>query len=155
MFVEGFGGGLPAEGFAGSTVQSRGDSVQVVPGVSAEVGAFGEVLTEETVGVLVGPTLPWCLGVAEVDIQIGIYAELSVLGHLGSLAPGQRTAQLLRQGGDRRRDGVAYGLGAIPTGAASTNSTTHVLPTGVGYKLGDGRFGLAGIGIKVEARSIG
>ena len=110
MFVEGFGGGLPAEGFAGSTVQSRGDGGQVVPGVSAEVGAFGEVLAEETVGVLVGPTLPWCLGVAEVDIQVGIYAELSVLGHLGSLVPGQRTAELLRQGGDRRS---AYGLGAM------------------------------------------
>ena len=27
---------------------------------------------------------------------------------------------------------------AIPTGAASTNSNTHVLPTEVGYKLGDG-----------------
>ena len=50
MFVECFGGGLPAEGFTGSTVQSCGDSVQVVPGVSAEVGAFGEVLAEEAVG---------------------------------------------------------------------------------------------------------
>ena len=95
MFVEGFGGGLPVEGFAGSTVECCGDSVQVVPGVSAEIGAFGEVLAEETVGVLVGATLPWTLGVAEVDVEIGVYAELSVLGHLGSLVPGQRLAELL------------------------------------------------------------
>ena len=81
MFVECFGGGLPAEGFTGSTVQSCGDSVQVASGVSAEVGAFGEVLSEETVGVLVGTTLPWCLGVAEVDVQVGFYSELGVLGH--------------------------------------------------------------------------
>ena len=95
MFVEGFGGGLPIEGFAGSTVQCCGDSVQVASGVSAEIGAFGEVLSEETVGVLVGATLPGTLGVAEVDIEIGVYSELSVLGHLGSLVPGQGAAQLL------------------------------------------------------------
>ena len=95
MFVEGLGGGLPAEGFAGSTVQSCGDSVQVAPGVSAEIGAFREVLAEQTVGVLVGATLPGTLGVAEVNIEIGVYSELSVLGHLGSLVPGQRLAELL------------------------------------------------------------
>ena len=113
MFVEGLAGGLPAEGFTGSTVQSRGDGVQVVSGVSAEVGAFGEVLAEQAVGVLVGSTLPGTLGVAEVDVKIGVYAELSVLGHLGSLVPGQGTAELMWQGGDRRSDRVAYGLGAM------------------------------------------
>ena len=81
--------------------------------MSAEIGAFGEVLSEETVGVLVGATLPRCLGVAEVDIEIGVYSELSVLGHLGSLVPGQRLAELLRQGGDRLSDRVADGLGAM------------------------------------------
>ena len=95
MFVEGLGGGLPVEGFAGSTVECCGDSVQVVLCVSAEIGAFGEVLAEETVGVLVGATLPGTLGVAEVDIEIGVYSQLSVLGHLGSLVPGQGAAQLL------------------------------------------------------------
>ena len=92
MFVEGLGGGLPIEGFAGAVVQGRGDGVQVVLCVSAEVGAFGEILTEETVGVLVGATLPWCLGVAEVDVQVGVFSELIMLGHLGALVPGQRTA---------------------------------------------------------------
>ena len=95
MFVEGLGGGLPIEGFAGSTVECCGDGVQVASGVSAEVGAFEEVLAEETVGVLVGATLPGTLGVAEVDIEVGVYSELSVLGHLGSLVPGQGAAQLL------------------------------------------------------------
>ena len=88
MFVEGLGGGLPVEGFAGSTVECCGDGVEVVPGVSVEVGAVGEVLAEETVGVLVGSALPWALGVAEVDGQVGVCAELSVLGHFGALVPG-------------------------------------------------------------------
>ncbi len=39
--------------------------------MSAEIGAFREVLAEQTVGVLVGSTLPWCLGVAEVDVKVG------------------------------------------------------------------------------------
>ena len=113
MFVEGLAGGLPIEGFAGSTVQSCGDSVQVVSCVSAEIGAFGEVLAEETVGVLVGATLPGTLGVAEVDVEIGVYSELSVLCHLGSLVPGQRAAQLFGQGGDRLSDSVSDCLGAM------------------------------------------
>ena len=81
--------------------------------MSAEIGAFREVLAELTVGVLVGSTLPRCLGVAEVDVKIGVYSELSVLGHLGSLVPGQGTAELMWQGGDRQRDRVTNGLGAM------------------------------------------
>ena len=40
--------------------------------MSVEVGAVGEVLAEETVGVLVGSTLPGTLRVAEVDIEVGL-----------------------------------------------------------------------------------
>ena len=35
--------------------------------------------------------VPRCQGgvrVAEVDVEVGIYPELSMLGHLGSLVPG-------------------------------------------------------------------
>ncbi len=59
------------------------------------------------------PRCHGCLGVAEVDVEIGVFSELGVLGHLGALVPRQRTSQLLRQGGDRRSDRVAYGLGAM------------------------------------------
>ena len=48
--------------------------------MSVEVGAFGEVLTEETVGVLVGSTLPSRMGIAEVDVEVGICAELAAAG---------------------------------------------------------------------------
>ena len=77
------------------------------------VGAVGEVLAEEAVGVVVGAALPGTLGVAEVDVEVGVCAELCVLGHFGSLVPGQRAAELLGQGGDRRSDGVSDGLGAV------------------------------------------
>ena len=79
--------------------------------MSAEVGAFGEVLTEETVGVLIRATLPWRVWVAEVEISI--CAGLVVLGHLSTLVPGQRAAELFGQCRDRQRDSVAHGLGAV------------------------------------------
>ena len=81
--------------------------------MSVEVGAFGEVLAEQTVGVLVGSTLPWTLRVAEVDVEVGLCAELSMLSHFDSLVPGQRLPELLGQGDDRRSDSVSYGLGAM------------------------------------------
>ena len=83
--VEGLGGGLPVEGFAGSGVERVSDGVEVVARVSGEVGAFGEVLAKEPVGVLVGASLPWTLGVAEVDVEAGVDAQLGVLGHFAAL----------------------------------------------------------------------
>jgi hypothetical protein len=44
MIVQRFGGCLPSEGLAGSGVEGRGDGVEVILAVSAEVGAFREVL---------------------------------------------------------------------------------------------------------------
>ena len=57
MFVEGLGGGLPAEGFAGSTVQSCGDSVQV-----AKPGSSPPWAAEETRMTMPSPSRsspPW------------------------------------------------------------------------------------------------
>jgi hypothetical protein len=49
VIVEGFGGCLPAEGFAGAAVEGGGDGVEVAAGVLGQVGAFGEVLAEQAV----------------------------------------------------------------------------------------------------------
>jgi hypothetical protein len=40
MIVQRFGGCLPSEGLAGPGVEGRGDGVEVILAVSAEVGAF-------------------------------------------------------------------------------------------------------------------
>ena len=52
-------------------------------------------------------------GVAEVDVEVGIDSELSMLGHLGALVPGQRLPELLGQSRDRQHYSVTYGLGAV------------------------------------------
>src|SRR5512143_4328511 len=75
MLVEGFGGGLPAEGLAGSAVERCGDRVKFRRAVSAQVGALGEVLAEQAVGVFVRAALLGAVRVAEVDGQPGVDAE--------------------------------------------------------------------------------
>ena len=58
QLVEPLGWSLPVEGFAGSEVELVGDEVDVFAGVDGQVGAFGEVLAEQPVGVLVAAALP-------------------------------------------------------------------------------------------------
>ena len=57
MLVEGFGGGLPAEGLAGPAIDRGGDGFDLLGGPTRQVGSFGEVLAQQTVGVLVGAAL--------------------------------------------------------------------------------------------------
>ena len=42
--------------------------------VDGEVGAFGHVLAQQSVGVLVRSPLPGAVGVAEVDLDAGVDA---------------------------------------------------------------------------------
>jgi hypothetical protein len=55
----------------------------------AEIGALGEVLAQQAVGVLVAAALPGAAWVAEVDLDTGVDGELDVLGHLPAVIPGQ------------------------------------------------------------------
>ena len=70
-------------------VEGVGGLVEVFLGDQAHVGAFGEVLAEEPVGVFVGASLPRGLGVTEVDVDSGVDTELGVLGHFFALIPGE------------------------------------------------------------------
>ena len=44
-----------------------------------QVGSLGEVLSEQTIGVLIGTTLPWTLRIAEVDINVGRQCKSSMI----------------------------------------------------------------------------
>lgn len=58
-----------------------------------EVGALGEVLADQAVGVLVGAALPRGVRVAEVDGHVRRGADPFVQGEFRSLVPGQRIAR--------------------------------------------------------------
>src|ERR1700674_3710547 len=58
-----------AQRFAWSRVEPGGDRIELPLGKSRQVRARGNVLPEEPVGILVRPTLPRTLRVAEVDLH--------------------------------------------------------------------------------------
>ena len=113
MLIESLGRCLPAEGLSGPVVEGGSDCVEVVLVVAGQVGALGEVLAQQAVGVLVGAALPGAVWIAEVDRHAGTDKLLRVLGHFGSLVPGQRLAQLFGQGRDLGCDRIPYRLGAV------------------------------------------
>ena len=49
----------------------RWRSIPVVWAAYFQVGAFREVLSQHTNGVLIGTALPWTLRIAEVNINVG------------------------------------------------------------------------------------
>ena len=54
-FVEGLGGCLPSQRFSRPAVEGGRHGVEFVVAVGREVSAFREVLSQQPIGVLVGP----------------------------------------------------------------------------------------------------
>src|SRR3954447_7396936 len=111
VLAEYLGGCLPTEGLSRSPVQRRRDSCQLLGAVAGEVGASGEVLAQQPVGVLVRAALPRAAWITEVDLQTAVGPQLNVLGHLDALVPGQGPPQLLGKRSDRFGDRVTNGPG--------------------------------------------
>lgn len=85
-------------------------------GVDGKVGALGEVLPQQAVGVFVGAALPGAGGVAEVDRDVGGDGEGLVGGHFGALVPGQGPLQVRWGGLDRGCQCCADGSGTVVGG---------------------------------------
>src|SRR5450755_1146734 len=113
---EPLGGCHPAERLSRSAVEFRGNSVELFLGEAVEVGALGEVLAQQPVGVLVRSALPRTAGIAEVDLDAAVDRERGVLEHLLALVPGQRATQLLGQRPDAAYQRVADRFGAVTVG---------------------------------------
>lgn len=108
-------GVLQPRGHARPSIQGGSNGVKGLGPVQAEVGALGEVLAEEAVGVFVGAALPGAVRIAEVDGQLCEDLQVSVPRHFCALIPGQRPAEMLGKTDDAARDGVTHrlGLGAL------------------------------------------
>ena len=92
---------------ARAAVELTGDSGDVVVVEVVEVGAFGEGLAQEPVGVLVRAALPRGVRVSEVDPHTGDRLDPFVVEHLVALVPRQRSPQRRRQRGERGDELVA------------------------------------------------
>ena len=75
-----FVGGEKAVAASRAVIELGGESVALPLGEQGQIGAFGEVLAQETVGVFVGPSLPGVVGQGEVDG--GAQAPLQRLVHM-------------------------------------------------------------------------
>src|SRR5271156_2965850 len=84
-------GSFESQCLSGSLIQAQRDMVELRLRKSRQVGASGEVLPAEEIGVFVGAALPGTLWIAEVDLHIRGHRKLLVLGHLQSAIPSQRT----------------------------------------------------------------
>jgi len=76
--VEFLSWGLSVQDDAGSAVEAVLDGLDLGVGDVGEAGAFGEVLADQAVGVLVGGALPGAVGVGEVDRDVGGGGEVGV-----------------------------------------------------------------------------
>ncbi|ESY59950.1 hypothetical protein X742_34895 [Mesorhizobium sp. LNHC232B00] len=61
-----------------------GDCVQFPGCVPTEIRALWKVLSQQAVGVFVGASLPRALGIAEVNLEPGVDAQVGVLRHFRS-----------------------------------------------------------------------
>ena len=71
------------EGVSGArpTVQTVSNGVKFVLTVDRKVGAFGQILAQQSVGVFTSAALPWAVRVAEVHLHTGGGGELCMSRH--------------------------------------------------------------------------
>jgi hypothetical protein len=73
------------EALARPDVEFVGGGVELGSGDGEEVGALGEVLAQQPVGVLVGSALPGSVRIAEEDVDAGVDVDLLPVAHLRAL----------------------------------------------------------------------
>ena len=77
--------------FARSIVEFSSNGVELGLAVHRQIGAFREVLAQQTVGILVRATLPWAVRIAEVDVYVGCKRKFPVIGKLLASVPRERS----------------------------------------------------------------
>src|SRR4051812_21194703 len=80
--IEDFGRSEEAKDSARPVVQRVLDGSELSLSDGAEIHAFGQVLADEAIGVLVGAPLPRAVWVAEEDVHAQPFGECLVASHL-------------------------------------------------------------------------
>lgn len=78
---------------ARAVVDFVGDGVQLFLAVVRQIGAFGQVLANQTICVLIAATLPWAVRIAKLHDHAGVDGQLFVQRHLFALFVGEHLAQ--------------------------------------------------------------
>src|SRR5712664_3885841 len=87
---------LELQGLPWPFVELTRHFVQMSLRVHREVGSLRKVLSQQTIGVLIGTALPRTLRIAEVDVDVGRQGKSSMVGKFFAAVPGQGFIQLIR-----------------------------------------------------------
>ena len=119
--------GEEAVAFAGAVVEFSGDQLALRLGQTGEAGAFGEVLTDESVGVFVGAALPSVMWISEVDLGPEEPLDIFEAMELGAVIGGDAMhwVQLAEQQPDRTARGFLSGCARQFGDADETALTLH------------------------------
>ncbi len=83
-------GSAEAEAFSGTMIKDACDLIAASLGEVSQRGAFGQILTDEAVGVLVGAALPGMVRSSEVDGGAKLPFDFLVAVELGTVVRGDR-----------------------------------------------------------------
>src|SRR5450759_3198835 len=89
--------GFELQGLTWSFIELTRHFVQIGLRVHRQVSSLRKVLSQQTIGVLVGTALPRTLRIAEVNVDIGRQRKSSLILRRLAPFPGQRLIQLTRQ----------------------------------------------------------
>src|SRR6266852_1348303 len=105
--------GFKLQGLAWPFVELTSHFVQIGLRVHRQVGALWKVLSQQAIGVLVRPALPWALRIAEIDVDFGRQRKAAMIRKFLAPIPSQGLIQL------RIRSPVlSYGLSVVCVAAA-------------------------------------
>ena len=121
--MDAFEGGLEVQTLSGSVVQRPDVGLQLLGCDLRQIGAFGQVLTQQAVGVLIGPAFPRVIGVGEVDRQAQPAFQFAGTSKLAAVVQGEAVAFLSRQPGNRLPELLGYRL--VPAGSRTDNASLH------------------------------
>src|SRR5262245_63311192 len=94
--IKSFGWSCKSQSLAWSFVELPSHFVELGLRVHGQVSPVRQVLPQQTVGVLIGTTLPRTLRIAEVNVDIGRQRQAPMIRKLLAAVPGQRLIQLIR-----------------------------------------------------------
>jgi hypothetical protein len=104
-------GAFSAEEFTLSQVEQPNELVQLILGILAEIFAFKAILSDKSIGILVGAALPEGVGIGEVDPDAGLGSEFFMLGHFLAAVVDDLQAIMRLDAVEYAAEACQYGIG--------------------------------------------
>src|SRR5882757_7276053 len=117
--------GFKLQGLAWSLVELTSHFVQIGLRIHRQVGALREVLSQQAIGVLVRPALPWALRIAKIYVDFGRQTVNRELG--GVVQRGERPMARELEGKVAVVTGAASGIGLASTEAMLAGGSRVVM----------------------------